>query len=297
MLEAREDRVHWGEKQEGSVKDREAGGNILVVGFDPHPELLIQWGLSDNVTGARSMCSRLIEACVDTVKMIKPQSAFFERFGSRGIALLEDVIAEAKQAGLAVLLDAKRGDIGSTMRAYAEAYMDPQSPLAVEALTVSPYLGMESLQPAFALSQDTGTRLFILALTSNSGASRFQHARPGTSPAGTSVASEVIAAVERENQRLGHSQHGVVIGATIGDVLSDLHIDIAASDMPVLAPGFGAQGAELEDFHRVFGQAFTRGQVLIPMSRAIISAGPNVHDVSDVIRRYTRSIGRELSLR
>src|SRR4051795_3747271 len=99
----------------------------LCVGIDPHPALLTRWGLTDDVAGLERFARTVVEALADRVAVVKPQSAFFERFGSRGIGILESTIRQSREAGALVLLDVKRGDIGSTMAAYADAYLDPSS--------------------------------------------------------------------------------------------------------------------------------------------------------------------------
>ena len=119
----------------------------LCVGIDPHAALLSGWGLGDDVAGLERFAMTTVEAVAPVAGVVKPQSAFFERFGSRGVAVLERVVAESRAAGALVVLDAKRGDIGSTSQAYADAYLDPSSPLASDALTASPYLGFGSLDP------------------------------------------------------------------------------------------------------------------------------------------------------
>ncbi|MFD9823835.1 orotidine-5'-phosphate decarboxylase, partial [Streptomyces violascens] len=139
----------------------------LCVGIDPHASLLADWGLNDDITGLERFTRTTVEALADRVAMLKPQSAFFERFGSRGVAVLEKAVEEARAAGTLVLMDAKRGDIGSTMAAYAATYLDPASPLFSDAVTVSPYLGFGSLRPALDLAAKSGSGVFVLALTSN----------------------------------------------------------------------------------------------------------------------------------
>ena len=148
----------------------------LCVGIDPHPGLLQAWGLPTSVAGLERFALTVVEALAPTVAVLKPQSAFFESYGSAGIAVLERVLAEARQAGALVLLDAKRGDIGSTMSAYAAAYLTDGSPLAADALTVSPYLGFGSLLPAVDVALAEGRGLFVLALTSNPEGRTVQHA-------------------------------------------------------------------------------------------------------------------------
>ena len=177
--------------------------------------------------------------------MVKPQSAFYERFGSRGVAVLERVIAESRAAGALVLLDVKRGDIGSTSQAYADAYLDPASPLASDAITASPFLGFGSIDPMIETARRHDAGVFVLALTSNKEGPEVQHAR---TPDGT-VAGGVLAHLAHLNADASPlGDFGAVIGATIGS--SDEQLDFNG---PVLAPGFGAQGGTVADLRRIFG--------------------------------------------
>ncbi len=153
------------------------GRGPLCAGIDPHAGLLEDWGLTDSVNGLERFALGAAEALAPQVAAVKPQSAFFERFGSRGIAVLERVIATSREAGALVVLDVKRGDIGSTAQAYADAYLDPRSPLAVDAITASPYLGFGSLDPMLTKAREHGKGVFVLALTSNPEAPQVQHAR------------------------------------------------------------------------------------------------------------------------
>ena len=133
----------FGSRLSDAIEDR----GRLCVGIDPHPALLDAWGLTDSPIGLERFALSAVEAVAGAVPVIKPQSAFFERHGSAGIAVLEKVVQACRDLGALVLLDVKRGDIGSTAQAYADAYLRPSSPLAVDAVTVSPYLGMGSLDP------------------------------------------------------------------------------------------------------------------------------------------------------
>ncbi|WP_347343588.1 orotidine-5'-phosphate decarboxylase [Jatrophihabitans telluris] len=239
----------------------------LCVGIDPHPGLLTGWGLADDLVSLERFSLTCAEALADTVAVVKPQSAFFERFGSRGIAVLERTIAACRDAGALVLLDVKRGDIGSTMTAYAQAYLDPSSDLAVDAITVSPYLGLGSLQPAFDVAAEHGCGVFVLGLTSNPEGPEVQHARR---PDGRSVAQSVIDALAARNagaQPLG--DFGVVVGATIGESVADL----GALNGPYLVPGIGAQGGSAEDVRRIFGAGLAA--VLPSSSREVLRHGPD----------------------
>src|SRR3569833_2823631 len=161
----------------------------LCVGIDPHPELLARWGLSDDVAGLERFARTVVEALAGRVAVLKPQSAFFERFGSQGIGILESTIRQSREAGALVLLDVKRGDIGSTMAAYASAYLDAASPLSADAITVSPYLGVGALRPAFDVAAANGAGVFVLALTSNPEGPAVQHA---AGPDGRTVAQTVV---------------------------------------------------------------------------------------------------------
>lgn len=264
----------------------------LCVGIDPHDESLREWGLNVDVAGAERFCMTLVDALADQVAVMKPQSAFFERFGSAGIALLERVVAAAKSAGTLVLLDAKRGDIGSTMQAYAQAYLDPTSPLSVDAVTASPYLGVGSLRPMFELAHNHGAGVFVLALTSNPEGTVVQRARRRD---GRTVAQSIIDEVGNLNKAaepLGSL--GLVVGATVGPCRSQaVSIDHqktygithttgdpgeAAHDLsrlggPVLVPGMGAQGGRPSDLARVLGEATSAA---IPSySREIARQGPS----------------------
>jgi orotidine-5'-phosphate decarboxylase len=253
----------------------------LCVGIDPHPALLSAWDLPDDDTGLERFALTCVEALATDVAVLKPQSAFFERHGARGVAVLERVVREARAAGALVIVDAKRGDIGSTMTAYAQAYLDQQRPLAADALTVSPYLGYESLRPAIDLALAQGAGLFVLGLTSNPEGRQVQHAR---TDAGGSVAAQVVHATATDNAGADDlGSVGLVIGATVGTAVSDLGIDLAASRAPLLAPGIGAQGAGAPELRQVFGDA--RRNVLPSSSREVLAAGPSVTALRDAAAR------------
>jgi orotidine-5'-phosphate decarboxylase len=249
----------------------------LCVGIDPHAALLIQWGLADDLVSLERFSLTCVEAFADVAAVLKPQSAFFERFGSRGIAILEKTIVAAWAAGALVLLDVKRGDIGSTMAAYADAYLDPSAELAVDAITVSPYLGVGSLQPAFDLAARHDAGVFVLGLTSNKEGPEIQHARVAD---GRTVAQSIIDDLGIRNgdaQPLGSL--GVVVGATIGDSVADL----SALNGPILVPGIGAQGGTAEDVRRIFGSALPA--VLPSVSREVLRDGPSVAALRDATQR------------
>ena len=244
----------------------------VCVGIDPHPGLVESWGLPLTVEGLRSFSLGVVDALGGRVAAFKPQSAFFERFGSGGIAVLEEVIAASRQAGSLCIVDAKRGDIGSTMHGYAHAYLEDGSPLASDAVTLSPFLGLGSLKPALEVAQRTGRGVFVLGLTSNPEGPEIQHAR---SDDGISVARGLVEGVAEIN-RLSDVRHmgswGMVIGATVGDAVTQLGINLHHMGGPILAPGFGAQGAGSQQVSQVF--AGVEDRVLASTSRAVLAGGP-----------------------
>lgn len=259
----------------------------LCVGIDPHAALLTEWGLSDDVAGLERFTRTVVEALAEQVAVLKPQSAFFERFGSRGVAVLERAVADARAAGALVVMDAKRGDIGSTMSAYADAYLHRDSPLCSDAVTVSPFLGFGSLRPALEVARDNGAGVFVLALTSNPEGAQVQRA---TTVAGSSVAQSVLDQIADENAGAEpFGSVGAVVGATLGDTGADLAIN-----GPLLAPGLGAQGASAADLPGVFGEATSN--VLPSISRGVLRHGPEVSGLreaaSTAVRELTEALNR-----
>jgi orotidine-5'-phosphate decarboxylase len=244
----------------------------LCAGIDPHSSLLLDWGLDDDVAGLERFALAAVEGLAPHVSVVKPQSAFFERFGSRGVAVLERVLADARSAGALVLLDVKRGDIGSTSQAYADAYLDPTSPLAADAITASPYLGFGSLDPMVQTAERHGAGLFVLALTSNKEGPEVQHARTDGGEVVAGRMLDHLRALNQDVEPLG--SFGAVVGATVGAV--DLDFDVNG---PILAPGFGAQGGTPQDIARIFGPAV--GSVLPSSSRELLRHGPSAERLRD----------------
>jgi orotidine-5'-phosphate decarboxylase len=255
----------------------------LVVGIDPHLPLLRDWGLPPDVAGLERFALTVVEAIADRVAVVKPQSAFFERFGSRGIAVLEKVLAAVREAGALSILDVKRGDIGSTTAGYAAAYLDPASPLAADAMTASPYLGFGSLRPLLDAAYEHGRGVFVLALTSNPEGAQVQRA---LAPDGRTVAQTVLDRVAAANAAEGRplGSVGAVVGATVG--AHGHRLDHLRG--PILAPGLGAQGAGARDLPGVFGAALP--WVLPAASREVLGAGPDPAR----LRAVTERIGAEV---
>jgi orotidine-5'-phosphate decarboxylase len=256
----------------------------LCVGIDPHPELLAAWGLPVNPDGLSRFAERCVTALAGTAAVIKPQSAFFEAFGSAGIAVLETTLAGCRDASAIVLLDVKRGDIGSTMAAYARAYLDPASSLCADAITVNPYLGVGSLQPAFDAVAEHDRGLFVIARTSNPEAGQFQRA---TLANGREVGQTVLDELAARNTSAGEGLGplGVVVGAT----LADDDLDLTGLNGPILAPGVGAQGGTIDDVRRIFGGALRA--VLPTVSREVLRRGPDPAAMRQAVEELIEQFG------
>ncbi|MDX3228635.1 orotidine-5'-phosphate decarboxylase [Streptomyces sp. ME19-01-6] len=260
----------------------------LCVGIDPHASLLADWGLGDDIAGLERFTRTVVDVLAERVAVLKPQSAFFERFGSRGIAVLERAVADARAAGALVLMDAKRGDIGSTMAAYASAYLDPGSPLFSDAVTVSPYLGFGSLRPALDAARASGSGVFVLALTSNPEGAEVQHAVRAD---GASVAATVLDHLRAENAEEARAgdlgSYGAVVGATLGGAAGEAGADLAIGG-PLLAPGIGAQGATPADLPGVFGAAVRN--VVPSVSRGVLRHGPDPASLASAALRMADQV-------
>ena len=261
----------FGDRLDAAVSAR----GPACVGLDPHPGLLRAWGLTDDVDGLSRFAERCVEAYADSAALVKPQSAFFEVYGSAGIAVLERTVAALRSAGVLVLLDVKRGDIGSTMDAYARAYLDAASPLAADAITVSPYLGVGSLDPAFELAVACDAGVFVLAQTSNPEGPQVQLA---TAVGGRSVAQTVVDEIAARNAGRGpHGSFGVVVGATIEPGA----VDYGQLAGPILAPGVGTQGGTPDTVRRIFGSSLR--SVLPSVSREVLRHGPDTSGLRSAV--------------
>jgi orotidine-5'-phosphate decarboxylase len=258
-----------------------------VVGIDPHIPLLRDWGLSEDVAGLERFALTVVEALAERVAVLKPQSAFFERFGSRGIAVLERVLAGTRAAGALALLDVKRGDIGSTMAGYAGAYTDPASPLAADALTASPFLGFGSLRPLLGAAYAHGAGVFVLALTSNPEGAAVQRA---TGPDGRTVAQLVLDGVAEANaaELAGTGGKLGAVGAVVGATTAGHGHRLDHLRGPILAPGLGAQGGAAADLPAVFGAALP--DVLPAVSRGVLGQGPDITRLRDAAGRFAAEL-------
>ncbi|MGO8870439.1 MAG: orotidine-5'-phosphate decarboxylase [Acidimicrobiales bacterium] len=265
----------------------------LCAGIDPSSDLLDQWGLPDSGEGLRTFGLRCVEAFAGVVPVVKPQVAFFERHGAAGIAALESVIVAARGAGLVVIADAKRGDIGSTMEAYASAWLDPRSPLAADAVTVHPYLGIGSLRPAFELAAASGRGVVVVVRGSNPEGRTIQEAVTGhRADGGRQDGPPVEDALLESIRELNHGGLAVpgTVGAVIGATLEPSGFDLAELGGVILAPGVGAQGGTVEGTARLFARC-PPGTVLPSASRSLLAAGPD----AEALREAARTTSEELS--
>ncbi|MBT1622572.1 orotidine-5'-phosphate decarboxylase [Curtobacterium flaccumfaciens pv. oortii] len=262
----------FGDRLASAMRER----SPLCVGIDPHATTLAAWGLGRDEQGLTAFGAALVDAAAGRAAIVKPQIAFFEAAGVAGYRALDATIRRARDAGLLVVADVKRGDIGSTGDDYALAWIDRDGPFAADAMTVSPYLGYGSLSGTVDVARRNGAGVFVLAATSNPEARVLQTAVLAEGPrAGRSVAAGIVLDVADDNRAAGDQalgDVGLVLGATLH--LDDFGIDAdAIGTAPVLAPGFGAQGARIEDLRALYGARAE--QVLVSESRGLLTDGPD----------------------
>jgi len=262
----------------------------LCVGIDPHASLLEEWGLDVSAQGAREFGLRVVDGAAGRVGVVKPQVSFFERYGSSGLRALEQVIAAARQSGLIVIADAKRGDIGTTMDAYGEAWLTPGAPLESDAVTVNPFLGVGTLEGTFQLAARGGKGVLVLAATSNPDAFTAQRARMAD---GRTVSAGIVADVSERNARTTPEGQWADIGFVIGATVDwhDAGLSTLAPEAPILAPGFGHQGASPRDLRPRFGSAAPL--VIASESRSILAVGADrvAARVSERAAAYREALG------
>jgi orotidine-5'-phosphate decarboxylase len=239
----------------------------LCVGVDPSSELLTGWGLPDDVTGLRTFALRCVEVFAPIVPALKPQVAFFERHGAAGFAVLEELLAAARGAGLLVVADAKRSDIENTCAAYAQAWLTDGSPLAADALTATPYLGLGALDPLFDAAEASGRGVFVVVRSSNPEGRPLQEALTAE---GRRIEDDLLESIAARNAQTGAPG---ALGAVIGATLEPSAFALGELGGPILVPGMGAQGATPPDVvRRMAGCA--PGSVLVNVARSVLRAGP-----------------------
>jgi orotidine-5'-phosphate decarboxylase len=261
----------------------------LVVGLDPSGDLLSAWGLGDTPDGLDRFVEIAIEACVGTVGVVKPQAAFYERHGWRGIRSLATLAQSCRQAGLLVLLDAKRGDVGSTNVAYAEAYLGDDAGIPVDAITVTPYVGFEAMTALFDKAIEANASVFVVTRSTNTEGRSLQTA---LHPDGKAVEHRILLQIAAVNDRVAPGRLG-----PIGSVFGPIHgypegMDLDKMNGLFLAPGLGAQGATADRVAQCFRDCPDR--VLASASRSILAQGPDPSGIRKSAQTLSDQLARAL---
>jgi orotidine-5'-phosphate decarboxylase len=253
-----------------------AGAGPLVWGLDPSAVVLTEWGLGDSADGLDRFADIVLAAAPGVVGLVKPQSAFYERHGWRGIATLQRLIEGMRAAGLLVILDVKRGDVGSTNDAYAEAYLGESAPITADAITVHPYLGLSAMGSFVSRAHQSDSLLLVVTRSSNPEGRSIQGADvPGT---GRTVEQDLLHEIGAINARLAPGAIGPV-GAVMGPTHMEPQLDLVEPACLFLAPGVGAQGATPADVAKVFADCPDR--VMPSASRSLLSVGPDISRLQD----------------
>jgi orotidine-5'-phosphate decarboxylase len=239
------------------------------------------------VEGLEFCCLAVLEAVLDTAAAIKPQVAFFERFGSQGYRVLERLMAEARDADILIVADVKRGDINTTNEGYAEAWLADRSALAADAMTVSPYVGLQALEPFLSLASASGRGVFVLAATSNEDGRAVQLARTEDNERLEELVLRSVADINQRDDGLGS------VGAVMGATRDRPEFNLASLGGPFLVPGVGAQGATAEHVARLFERC-PPGTVLASVSRAVLQAGPEKAGLRDAAQRWRDDLSTAL---
>jgi orotidine-5'-phosphate decarboxylase len=264
----------------------------LVLGADPHGSILAKWDLSDDAEGLERFADIVLQAATGTVAVLKPQSAFYERHGWQGIRVLTRLVAQARANGILVILDAKRGDVGSTNDAYAQAYLGPGAAIEADALTISPYLGLGAMSAYTSRAHESGSCVFVVLRSSNPEGRTIQISR---TPHGFSVEQHLLAEIGTLNSRLAPGTVGPV-GAVVaaldagdardpGPALDLPDLNLAGAGALFLVPGVGAQGTTPADVARTFADCPERA--LPSASRSLLTAGPDVSALRDAAARLS----------
>lgn len=258
----------------------------LCIGLDPSPGLLAHWGLDDDARGVEALSRTTIEAVAAVCGVVKPQVAFFERHGSAGFAVLERVIDAARAAGLLVIGDAKRGDIPTTNEGYADAWLRDDSPLCVDAMTVSCYLGAAALAPVFSLAHSTGRGVFAVVASSNDEGRAVQTALDVEGRAVESALLCELAAITRELD--GDGAPSRCLGAVVGAQRRPRGLE--HFEGPVLVTGMGAQGSDASDVASLRA-SLCHGALAVNVARSVLVAGPSPDAVAQAAARFADQLG------
>ncbi len=262
----------------------------LVWGLDPSAAVLERWGVGDTPDGIDRFADIVTEAVVGTVGLVKPQSAFYERHGWRGVRTLARMMSDIRQAGLLVILDAKRGDVGTTNDAYAEAYLGTDAPMQADALTVHPYLGLAAMGTLVSRAHMAGSCLLVVTRSSNPEGRAVQAASQAL---GRSVEQTLLDDIGALNARLAPEVGPV--GAVVGPTHLEPTLDLVAARGLFLAPGLGAQGATPGDVARTFASCPER--VMPSASRSLLEGGPDIRRLQDAAATLGEAVRAALEVR
>ena len=250
----------------------------LVWGLDPSGKLLEDWGLGDTPEGLDRFADLVLPVAAESVGLVKPQAAFYERHGWRGLRTLARLTGQARAAGLLVILDVKRGDVGSTNDAYADAYLGQDAPLAADAITVHPYLGLGAMGAFVSRAHEAGRGLLVVTRSSNPEGRPIQAAR---SPAGGGTVEETLLRdIGQLNATLAPGGIGPV-GAVVAPATQLPALPLASMNGLFLAPGVGAQGYTPRDVAETFAACPDR--VMPSASRSLLAAGPDPARLRDTV--------------
>ncbi|MFY1830490.1 orotidine-5'-phosphate decarboxylase [Myxococcus fulvus] len=259
----------------------------FCLGVDPSRDLLTRWGLPDTAQGLSDFCERIADAAGDSVAVVKPQSAFFERHGPAGLQVLQTLMKRFQAAGSLALLDVKRGDIGSTMDSYAESVFGPDSAYQADAATFTAYLGLGALVKTIERARVSGACAFLVVRSSNPEGTSLQKSKGED---GRTVAEALADGLRELNEKAGPGvlPAGAVMGATLPD--SDRGVIERLGGALLLTPGIGAQGAGFDDLKRLF--AGREAQVIPTATRSVLEAGPDVASLRAAILRHVEPARR-----
>ncbi len=262
----------------------------LAWGLDPSGEILEAWGVGDTPDGLDRFADIALEAAAGTVGLVKLQAAFYERQGWQGFRTLQRLITEARSAGLLVIVDAKRGDVGTTNDAYAEAFLGTDAPLGCDALTVHPYLGLAAMGAFVSRAHESGSCLLVVTRSSNPEGRAIQSALDGS---GQSVETALLREIGELNAKLAPGEIGP-IGAVVGPTHMVPSLDLVEAQALYLAPGVGAQGATAADVAHVFASCPDR--VMPSASRSLLADGPDVSRLRDTAAALAAQFRDSLSV-
>lgn len=266
----------------------------LCMGIDPHRKNLTDWGYQVDAKGAELFAMRMLQAANGRVAAVKFQAPMFERYGSKGFAALERVLYAARQMGIITIVDVLHGGLPTTISAIADAYFKPGAPLLADAITLLPYYGARSLKGLINDALNNSRGVFIASLTSNPEGASIQTAiRDKGEYVGHTVAYGIAHTAQKFNMGIqGMGSVGLIIGATVGQWVSDSGIEPSEFTGPILAPGYGWQGAEAKDLKAVFRG--THGNVLVTVSRLIASHGPDIASLAQATEAVALDVRQAL---